>query len=236
MAAGGSAIGSLRPNARGRDEGAPGSLLFSAPRLGRRRFIGLSAAAVCVGCSDADADGVDGAAADGERDASPSDTGRATFVPDAATSLPLGAIHVGRLSDFADVSAPPTYVPEARAFVVALDRDAAEAIAREADERLRPGLAHGLLALDQKCPHLGCRVPFCESSGWFECMCHGTMFARNGEHRDGPGPRGLDAFVIVVAGDDVAIDRGVLVAGALTGTVVVDRPPAGPHCVNVSTG
>ena len=33
-----------------------------------------------------------------------------------------------------------------------------------------------LFALSQKCPHLGCHVPFCESSGRFECPCHGSVF------------------------------------------------------------
>ena len=31
------------------------------------------------------------------------------------------------------------------------------------------GMEAGLVALYQKCPHLGCRVPNCATSQWFEC-------------------------------------------------------------------
>ena len=44
-----------------------------------------------------------------------------------------------------------------------------------------------LFALSQKCPHLGCHVPFCESSGRFECPCHGSVFDLAGEYITGPG-------------------------------------------------
>jgi len=39
------------------------------------------------------------------------------------------------------------------------------------------------VALSWKCPHLGCRVPWCDSSGEFECPCHGSKFNRLGEWR-----------------------------------------------------
>ena len=41
-------------------------------------------------------------------------------------------------------------------------------------------------ALSQRCPHLGCRVPFCESSGRFECPCHGSIFDLGGRVHQGP--------------------------------------------------
>ncbi|MCL1693619.1 MAG: Rieske 2Fe-2S domain-containing protein [Actinomycetia bacterium] len=37
------------------------------------------------------------------------------------------------------------------------------------------------VSLNWKCPHLGCKVPWCESSGQFECPCHGSVFNRAGE-------------------------------------------------------
>jgi cytochrome b6-f complex iron-sulfur subunit len=125
----------------------------------------------------------------------------------------------------------PTYVPGSRAYLVVLADDDAAAFAEVSDPALAPGLADGLLALHQKCPHLGCRVPYCESSGWFECACHGSMFTQTGEHRDGPGPRGMDAFPVLVDGDAVTIDTRTTVTGAPVGTVVVEQLPAGPHCV-----
>ena len=44
----------------------------------------------------------------------------------------------------------------------------------------------------QKCPHLGCRVPECATSQWFECQCHGSQYNRAGEKKAGPAPRGMD--------------------------------------------
>ncbi len=49
------------------------------------------------------------------------------------------------------------------------------------------GMKVGLVALYQKCPHLGCRVPSCNSSQWFECPCHGSQVqpGRREEGRSG---------------------------------------------------
>src|SRR5512144_121905 len=51
-----------------------------------------------------------------------------------------------------------------------------------------------IFALSQRCPHLGCRVPFCESSGRFECPCHGSIYDLGGEWIAGPAPRGMDRY------------------------------------------
>jgi cytochrome b6-f complex iron-sulfur subunit len=56
------------------------------------------------------------------------------------------------------------------------------------------GFDAGIVALYQKCPHLGCRVPNCVSSQWFECPCHGSQYNQVGEKRGGPAPRGMDRF------------------------------------------
>ncbi|MEC8070140.1 MAG: Rieske 2Fe-2S domain-containing protein, partial [Actinomycetota bacterium] len=58
------------------------------------------------------------------------------------------------------------------------------------------GLDGGVIALYQKCPHLGCRVPECVTSQWFECPCHGSQYNRVGEKRGGPAPRGMDRFAM----------------------------------------
>ena len=46
--------------------------------------------------------------------------------------------------------------------------------------------------------HLGCRVPECVTSQWFECPCHGSQYNRVGEKKGGPAPRGLDRFAMSV--------------------------------------
>ena len=71
-----------------------------------------------------------------------------------------------------------------------------------------PGMEQGIVALYQKCVHLGCRVPWCQTSQWFECPCHGSKYNRVGEKKGGPAPRGLDRFVVTVAGDKMTIDTG----------------------------
>lgn len=86
-------------------------------------------------------------------------------------------------------------------------------------------------ALSQKCTHLGCRVPYCESSGQFECPCHGSVFNRAGEFRSGPAPRGMDEFPTEI-GDDglIYIDTGATIEGPAPGVETIDEPPAGPSC------
>ncbi len=63
----------------------------------------------------------------------------------------------------------------------------------------------GLLALWQKCPHLGCTVPwrsdfsFRGTKGWFRCPCHGSTYTRaGGVLVEGPAPRPMDVFPLRV--------------------------------------
>ena len=72
-------------------------------------------------------------------------------------------------------------------------------------------MEQGYVALYQKCVHLGCRVPWCQSSQWFECPCHGSKYNRVGEKQGGPAPRGLDRFVLEVSGGNIIVDTGLLV-------------------------
>lgn len=88
-----------------------------------------------------------------------------------------------------------------------------------------------LLALYQKCPHLGCRVPFCESSGRFECPCHGSIFNLKGEYVAGPAPRGMDTFSVRVEGEEVLIDTGTIMEGPAKGVLTMSGEGAGPSCL-----
>jgi cytochrome b6-f complex iron-sulfur subunit len=96
-------------------------------------------------------------------------------------------------------------------------------------------VAEGLMALYQKCAHLGCRVPFCEVSQWFECPCHGSKYNRAGEWQDGPAPRGMDRFPVSVEGGTVRVDTSVAGTqnGSPRGTNTIHQSPEGPFCVNV---
>jgi len=87
-----------------------------------------------------------------------------------------------------------------------------------------------VVALSEICPHLACRVPFCESSGWFECPCHGSKFDRAGDYMEGPSPRGMDRYAVEVVDGVVVIDTSEKIKGSDLGTRVIDEPPKGPHC------
>ncbi len=87
-----------------------------------------------------------------------------------------------------------------------------------------------LFAISQKCPHLGCRVPFCEASGRFECPCHGSVYNLAGEHISGPAPRGMDRHPLVVEDGRVIVDVSTLQEGAPLGARQFDTPERGGRC------
>lgn len=88
-----------------------------------------------------------------------------------------------------------------------------------------------VIAISQKCTHLGCKVPFCDSSGQFECPCHGSVFNRVGEFRAGPAPRGMDRYPVEVGPDGLLyIDTGSLDEGPAPGSESIDEPARGPSC------
>lgn len=91
--------------------------------------------------------------------------------------------------------------------------------------------AGGLLALYQRCVHLGCRVPFCETSQWFECPCHGSKYNGAGEYKLGPAPRGLDRMVVTVEDGLITVDTGNIILGPVRGVNTTGQQAQGPFCV-----
>ena len=89
----------------------------------------------------------------------------------------------------------------------------------------------GVMALWQRCVHLGCRVPSCVPSQGFECPCHGSKYNIHGEYEAGPAPRNLDRFGVEVndAGD-LIIQTGVIVETARSKNKTAQYPQ-GPFCV-----
>jgi cytochrome b6-f complex iron-sulfur subunit len=96
--------------------------------------------------------------------------------------------------------------------------------------------AGNLVALYQKCPHLGCKVPFCDSSGQFECPCHGSRYNIRGEYIAGPAPHGMDRFPIKIDGGQVFVDTTNSVQGPPRGVATVSNTPKGPSCVSAGEG
>jgi len=89
----------------------------------------------------------------------------------------------------------------------------------------------GLVVVYQKCPHLGCRVPACQTSQWFECPCHGSQYNQAGEKKGGPAPRGMDRFSTTVTGGSLNVDTGTVIQGPPIGTNTTGQEAEGPHCV-----
>ena len=87
-----------------------------------------------------------------------------------------------------------------------------------------------VVALSEKCTHLGCRVPFCDSSGQFECPCHGTVFNRAGDPVTGPAPRGMDRYAVEVVDGIIVIKTAETIAGVSPGTETINEPARGPAC------
>ncbi|MCE2525953.1 MAG: Rieske 2Fe-2S domain-containing protein [Actinomycetia bacterium] len=119
----------------------------------------------------------------------------------------------------------PAFIPDARAYVVPAPAEVSE------DLTEKDLVAGGLMALYQRCVHLGCRVPWCGDSQGFECPCHGSKYNSIGEYFAGPAPRNLDRFAVHVT------DAGRLIIR--TGTIV-ETPraiaqsvsyPQGPSCI-----
>ena len=88
-----------------------------------------------------------------------------------------------------------------------------------------------LMALWQRCVHLGCRVPACNSSQGFECPCHGSKYNLHGEYEDGPAPRNLDRFAVEIdARGDLIVNTGEIFETPRAKVKTIDYPQ-GPNCV-----
>ncbi|HLV90617.1 MAG TPA: ubiquinol-cytochrome c reductase iron-sulfur subunit [Acidimicrobiia bacterium] len=123
-----------------------------------------------------------------------------------------------------DGSVAPVFVPEARAYVV----PAPDQLSDQFEGM--PIAAGGLMALFQRCVHLGCRVPWCATSVGFECPCHGSKYNVIGEYFDGPAPRNLDRFAVEVQGDRFIIKTGTILETPRAQALSVNYPQ-GPSCI-----
>lgn len=125
------------------------------------------------------------------------------------------------------------YAPEARAWITEYPVDAIAKAEGVYKESVLAGMRRGLIASYQKCPHLGCRVPQCASSQWFECGCHGSQYNRVGEKKGGPAPRGMDRFPMeVTAANELQVNTGVVIQGPPIGTNTTGQEAEGPNCIS----
>ena len=148
-------------------------------------------------------------------------------------------INAGLLADLrvkvvpGDGTITPLFVPEAQSWLVPME------------ESLLPGSSFeglpvvagteggntGLMALWQKCVHLGCRVPECASSQGFECPCHGSKYNYHGEYDSGPAPRNLDRFALETdSSGNLIIDTGTVLETPRAAVKTIGYP-LGPSCL-----
>ena len=130
----------------------------------------------------------------------------------------------------ADGSVIPAFIPSARAYVLPLDATAA------ANSQFSSGstVTDGLVAVYQRCVHLGCRVPWCNSSQGFECPCHGSKYNMIGEYFAGPAPRNLDRFNVTNSNGRLIIDTGTIIESPRAPGMSV-KYPQGLSCIALST-
>ena len=102
----------------------------------------------------------------------------------------------------------------------------------DADYAAVGAVAEGVMALYQRCVHLGCRVPFCLTSKWFECPCHGSKYNEAGEYQLGPAPTGMDRFPILVDGAATSWSTPPSASpGHREAPTRSTNRPKGPYCV-----
>ena len=80
-------------------------------------------------------------------------------------------------------------------------------------------------ALSSTCPHLGCAVDYTTAAGRFECPCHESGFAADGERLFGPSLRGLDPLEVQLV--ETGGRQEVWVAPQRFQTGVAERVPIG---------
>jgi cytochrome b6-f complex iron-sulfur subunit len=138
---------------------------------------------------------------------------------------------ITEIKAFIAANKKPYYVPEARAYIVLYPADTLKKAQKVYPPAVYAGMEHGIVAMWQRCVHLGCRVPFCDTSQWFECPCHGSKYNRVGEKKAGPAPRGLDRFLPIIDGDALTVDTGNIFIGPPIGTDTTGQQQEGPLCV-----
>ena len=147
-----------------------------------------------------------------------------------------GQISVGKIGNIKDgikQGGGFFYAAEARSWITEYPAEALPLAETVYPESLLVTMREGLVILSQKCPHLGCRVPECATSQWFECQCHGSQYNRAGEKKAGPAPRGMDRHPATVAANgDVTVDTGTTIPGPAIGTNTTGQEAEGPHCTS----
>lgn len=148
-------------------------------------------------------------------------------------------VKVGKISDIQQAITSGKgfyYVPEGRMWLTNYPQGSVDKAKKVYPQPVLNSLEAGVAVMYQKCPHLGCRVPSCQTSQWFECPCHGSQYNAAGEKKGGPAPRGMDRFATSVSDNELTVDTGTVIQGPPIGTNTTGQEAEGPHCVSGGGG
>ena len=128
----------------------------------------------------------------------------------------------------------PILVPEAALSIIAWDPSDGTAASAYGGQHAIVTDSVGLMCMDTgACPHLGCAVPWCQTSQWFECPCHGSRYNKYGEWTGGPAPRGLDRYVSFVDGEgQLVVDLSSPITGPARTANALEQAREGPSCID----
>lgn len=168
----------------------------------------------------------------------------ASGILDPAVALPEATFEVGEVRQVMErirSEGPMLFPREFPRVAVTIWDPKAEAEGRTASEVYgQDGEGHpvtegaGFMALYLRSTHLGCAVPYCEASGWFEDPCHLSKWNSWGEWMWGDAPRGLDRYRSSIRPDGtLVVNLRAPITGPSTETRFGESEPLGPVCVEV---
>lgn len=99
------------------------------------------------------------------------------------------------------------------------------------------GGIEGLVALYKVCVHLGCLYAWVDSTSRFECPCHGSKYQEDGTYIEGPAPRDLDRFrVVITDGQGTLVNETVTTKSSPGLGAPIPAPTDGSLVIKVDTG
>ena len=123
--------------------------------------------------------------------------------------------------------APPVNYPDLKFWLVNIGPE----------EAAKGGGIQGLMALYKVCVHLGCLYAWVDSTVRFECPCHGSKYQADGTYIEGPAPRDLDRFRMVITDGQGNLVAETVVTNASPGYgAPIPAPVDGSLVIKVDTG
>jgi cytochrome b6-f complex iron-sulfur subunit len=110
--------------------------------------------------------------------------------PPEAGGVEVNSVKVGKIED----------IPKDSGFVFRFGEQPAILI-RTASGDLR--------AFSAVCTHLQCTVQYRKDMGLIWCACHNGKYDLNGRNISGPPPRPLEAYKLLVQGDEIIVTKNV---------------------------